>query len=113
MDTMRSSHGGWSMNRLVSLRRLGARLSRNRADEAIPGTAAPSAGPGRETAQLERRTLTVLFADVVGSTVYAEQLDPELWRNALSRFHETCLEEFRKRGSGQARIIGDGIMCYF
>src|SRR5688572_29769841 len=37
----------------------------------------------------ERRLITILFTDIVGSTALAEQLDPEAWRLTVARVHET------------------------
>jgi class 3 adenylate cyclase len=42
--------------------------------------------------EAERRQLTVLFCDLVDSTVLASQLDPEEWREVVRAYQETCAE---------------------
>ena len=49
------------------------------------------AGPGRR-AEGERRVVTVLFSDVVGSTALAEQMDPEDWTEIMNAAFERLIE---------------------
>lgn len=61
----------------------------------------------------ERRQLTVLFCDIVDSTAFTEQLDPEELRNLLE-VYRTCIMEVVLAQSGHiARYFGDGILVYF
>jgi class 3 adenylate cyclase len=66
---------------------------------------APAAG--------ERRQLTVMFCDVVGSTTLSEQQDPELVGEVLRSYQVTCDRVVRRYGGRIARFIGDGILAYF
>jgi class 3 adenylate cyclase/predicted ATPase len=82
------------------------------------GDAAPAAdatGPRPVTASAggERRHLTVLFCDLVGSTEIAAQLDPEEWREVVSGYHHTAAEAITGYGGHVAKYLGDGVMAYF
>jgi class 3 adenylate cyclase/tetratricopeptide (TPR) repeat protein len=61
----------------------------------------------------ERRLLTMLFCDLVGSTPLSQQLDPEELRAALRRYQDTVLKAITKYGGVVANIKGDGVMAYF
>jgi class 3 adenylate cyclase len=61
----------------------------------------------------ERRQLTVMFCDVVGSTVLSQQRDPELVREVLRSYQATCDEVVRRYDGRIARYIGDGVLAYF
>ena len=65
----------------------------------------------RETA--ERRQLTVLFCDLVGSTALAERLDPEDLRDVLRLYHALCAEVVARFGGEVAEVAGDGVAVYF
>src|SRR3984893_17523343 len=61
----------------------------------------------------ERRHLTVLFCDLVGSTAIAAQLDPEEWRETVAGDQSASAEAIaRLRGHG-AKYLGDGVMAFF
>jgi class 3 adenylate cyclase/predicted ATPase len=61
----------------------------------------------------ERRHLTVLFCDMVGSTALASQLDPEELRDVMRPFFERCEEIIKGTGGHPARYMGDGVLAYF
>ena len=61
----------------------------------------------------ERRHLTVLFCDLVGSTAIAARLDPEEWREALAGFHRVAAEAITRFEGHVAKYLGDGVMAYF
>ncbi len=67
---------------------------------------------GHSTAA-ERRQLTVMFCDLVGSSRLSERLDPEQWREILRRYQSTCTETIKHYDGYIARFVGDGIMTYF
>ena len=61
----------------------------------------------------ERRVITILFTDVVGSTSLAEKLDPEEWREIVARLH-TAVGDIIGRHHGQvAQYLGDGLLALF
>ncbi len=64
-------------------------------------------------ADAERRQVTVLFSDVVGSTQLSEQMDPEELRQLIRRYHELCALEIATRDGYLAQLLGDGVLAYF
>jgi class 3 adenylate cyclase len=60
-----------------------------------------------------RRTVTVLFADIVGSTSLGEQLDPEVVRNVLGRQFATARGVIERHGGTVEKFIGDAVMAVF
>ncbi len=76
-----------------------------------PGaTEAPKAGA---KPQVERRRLTVMFVDLVGSTALGTRLDPEDLREVISAHHNCVTNLVSENGGYVARYIGDGILAYF
>lgn len=72
----------------------------------------PSDGPAREkTVQL--RQLTLVFADLVGSTQLSNELDLEQYHDALRAFQKCCLAAIRKHFGYFAQFAGDGVVAYF
>jgi class 3 adenylate cyclase/tetratricopeptide (TPR) repeat protein len=69
--------------------------------------------PTTEPAEAERRQLTVLFCDVVGSTHLAETLDAEDLRNLLLSFQKVCAEAVQRHEGQIGLFIGDGVNAYF
>jgi class 3 adenylate cyclase/tetratricopeptide (TPR) repeat protein len=61
----------------------------------------------------ERRHLTVLFCDLVGSTAIAAQLDPEEWRETVGGYHRAAAEAINRFGGHVAKYLGDGVMAFF
>jgi len=72
----------------------------------------PVARPNRNRAG-ERRIITVLFCDVVGSTALAEQFDPEDWADIMNEVFEYLNEPIYRFGGTVARLMGDGILALF
>jgi class 3 adenylate cyclase/predicted ATPase len=72
-------------------------------------------GPGADVApaRAERRHLSVLFCDVVGSTPISERLDAEDFREVLRAFQRTVGEAVRAHDGRIAQYVGDGIVAYF
>ena len=77
----------------------------------------PSApAPAQSLAQLdsaERRHLTVMFCDLVGSTELAAALDVEDWRNLISAYLDAASEAVTLMGGRVAKTLGDGLMALF
>jgi class 3 adenylate cyclase/tetratricopeptide (TPR) repeat protein len=61
----------------------------------------------------ERKLVTVLFADVTGSTSLGEQLDPERLREVLQTYFEAMREEVEAEGGTVEKFIGDAVMAAF
>src|SRR5881396_1758003 len=65
------------------------------------------------TGAAERRVVTVLFADLVGSTRLTKQLDPEPMRTLIARFFAAMREEIARYGGTIEKFIGDAVMAVF
>src|SRR5256712_2716019 len=77
---------------------------------------APQGQPAPGTAPLpeaERRQLTVLFCDLVDSTVLASQLDPEELREVVRAYQEVCAKVIARFDGHIAQYLGDGLLVYF
>jgi class 3 adenylate cyclase len=61
----------------------------------------------------ERRIVTVLFADMAGSTALGEQLDPEEMRALLARYYTVARETVQEYGGTVEKFIGDAVMAVF
>ncbi|MGB3534543.1 MAG: adenylate/guanylate cyclase domain-containing protein [Microcoleaceae cyanobacterium] len=61
----------------------------------------------------ERRHLTVMFCDLVGSTAISEQLDPEELRDLIQKYQQTCANILMRVDGYIAQYLGDGILVYF
>ena len=81
-------------------------------DEAAPVPAETTTEPVRPQ-EAERRHLTVMFCDLVGSTALSARLDPEDMRTLIGEYH-SCITEVINRYQGIiARYMGDGVLVYF
>src|SRR5262245_57232158 len=67
--------------------------------------------PARDTA--ERRQVTVMFSDLVGSTALSVRMDPEDLREVISAYQRYVAETVRRFGGFVARYLGDGVLIYF
>jgi class 3 adenylate cyclase/predicted ATPase len=61
----------------------------------------------------ERRQLTVLFCDLVGSTPLSQQLDAEEWRDLLAQYQKAAAGAVVRFGGHVAKNLGDGLLIYF
>jgi class 3 adenylate cyclase len=75
----------------------------------------PAAPPPAENAGVapERRQLTVLFCDLVGSTLLSARLDPEDLREIVGAYHRCVTQIVEGFGGFVARYMGDGVLVYF
>ena len=80
-----------------------------------PAAAAPEPAPAgpADTSAAERRHLTILFCDVVGSTELATRLDPEDLREVIGAYQRAAAEVLGRFGGFVAKYMGDGILAYF
>ncbi len=76
-----------------------------------PACSAPVPESGRHTE--ERKLVTVLFADLVGSTELADAQDPERTRALLDRFYESMAAEIERVGGTVEKFVGDAVMAAF
>jgi class 3 adenylate cyclase/predicted ATPase len=76
------------------------------------GATAVSA-PESPPAEAERRQLTVMFCDLVDSTVLASQLDPEELREVVRAYQEVCARVIARFEGHIAQYLGDGLLVYF
>jgi class 3 adenylate cyclase len=78
------------------------------ADETTFGPSPPASGP-----QAERRQLTVMFVDLVGSTALSAKLDPEDMRDVIHAYQNTVAGEIARFEGHVAKFMGDGVLAYF
>src|SRR4029453_3861778 len=95
---------------------LGARLKLLRAVAAL-STGEPPVSPEITTAaprtDAERRQVTVMFSDLVGSTALSSRMDLEDLREVISAYQTSVAETVRRFGGFVARYLGDGVLIYF
>src|SRR5262249_44617783 len=77
--------------------------------EPIPST---TAAPAKDTAA-ERRQVTVMFSDLVGSTALSAHMDPEDLREVISAYQKCVAETVQRFGGFVAKFMGDGVLVYF
>jgi class 3 adenylate cyclase/predicted ATPase len=77
------------------------------------GAAPGSISTAPRTPEAERRQLTVLFCDLVGSTALAARLDPEDMGGVIRAYQGACAETVERWGGHVAKYMGDGVLAYF
>ena len=88
-----------------------------RADE-LPVDPGPASAPLQRSDELrqpgaERRQLTILFCDLVGSTELSHRLDPEDYRSIIACFQHACANTIARFDGFLAKYMGDGVLAYF
>jgi class 3 adenylate cyclase/predicted ATPase len=82
-----------------------------------PASAAAEPGPPPlkpiTRQEVERRQVTILFCDLVGSTALSAQLDPEDLRGVIGTYHRCCGGVIEAAGGFVAKYMGDGMLAYF
>lgn len=78
-----------------------------------PATTTEPARPANAARHAERRQLTVMFCDLVGSTDLSEKLDPEDLREVVRAYQKTAEEVIHRFGGHIAQYLGDGLLVYF
>ena len=80
---------------------------------ALTATPASAPPPAPASAQAERRQLTVMFCDLVGSTALSTGMDPEDLRDVIASYQNRCSAAIRRYDGFVAKYMGDGILVYF
>jgi len=93
---------GHRVKLLAAIRQLG--------ETTVEPTATPAAKP-QDTA--ERRQVTVMFSDLVGSTALSTRMDPEDLREVISAYQKCVAETVDRFGGFVAKYMGDGVLVYF
>src|SRR5262249_27298898 len=78
--------------------------------EALEPVAEPTAAHGGEA---ERRQLTVMFCDLVGSTPLSTRYDPEDLREIVGTYHRCVADTIARFAGFVAKYMGDGVLIYF
>jgi hypothetical protein len=67
----------------------------------------------KRPSEAERRQLTVMFVDLVGSTELSRKLDPEDMRAVIAAYQHACSDVIRRYDGHVAKFMGDGVLAYF
>ena len=94
-------------------RRMLAAISELAGAAAAPGPTTTTAAPATPQDSAERRQLTVMFCDLVGSTELSGRLDPEDLRAVIGTYHRCCTELVERNGGFVAKYMGDGVPRLF
>lgn len=82
-------------------------------DRSKPSTVEAKIQFGASEPVAERRQLTVMFIDLVGSTALASRLDPEDLREIIGAYHRCAADTIARFGGFVAKYMGDGVLVYF
>src|ERR1700747_1033217 len=77
-----------------------------------PATAS-SAPSAHSEDRAERRQVTVMFSDLVGSTALSTRMDPEDLREVISAYQKCVADTVQRFGGFVAKFMGDGVLIYF
>lgn len=80
---------------------------------AAPQSVAGKILSARERMQGERKLVTALFTDIVGSTSLAEGMDPERWAGIVSKTHRIVSQAVYRYEGTIAQLLGDGVLAFF
>jgi class 3 adenylate cyclase len=86
---------------------------RNRLEHEAPRPAVSPAPPVAPYDTAERRQVTVMFSDLVGSTALSARMDPEDLREVISAYKKCVAETVGRFGGFVAKYMGDGVLVYF
>jgi predicted ATPase/class 3 adenylate cyclase len=78
-----------------------------------PGTPPNKSETQSATVEAERRQLTVMFCDLVGSTAFSQHLDPEDLRELMRHYQDAVAGAVTRYGGHIAKYLGDGVLVYF
>jgi class 3 adenylate cyclase len=80
---------------------------------AVPVSPQPALIEPKAHDAAERRQVTVMFSDLVGSTALSARMDPEDLREVISAYQKSVAETVRRFGGFAAKYLGDGVLVYF
>jgi class 3 adenylate cyclase len=81
--------------------------------EPTPAAPTPERQDATAAAEAERRQVTVMFCDLVGSTALSARLDPEDLRAVIGAYHRCAAAVIQGTGGFVAKYMGDGVLAYF
>ena len=99
-----------------AIKRLNDRSTSSRSLDQTKSRSSLNAAPNTDLDQgseAERRHLTVMFVDLVGSTEMAGRLDPEDMRNVITNYQNAVASVVTQHEGYVAKFMGDGVLCYF
>jgi class 3 adenylate cyclase/predicted ATPase len=85
----------------------------NVVEKGAPKPAPPAAAPVAPQDAAERRQVTVMFSDLVGSTALSARMDPEDLREVISSYQKCVAGTVERFGGFVAKYMGDGVLVYF
>ena len=85
----------------------------NGVEKGTPKPAPPAAASTAPQDTAERRQVTVMFSDLVGSTALSARIDPEDLHEVISTYQKTVAETVRRFNGFLAKYMGDGVLVYF
>ena len=80
---------------------------------AVDAATASSTASAHPEDRAERRQVTVMFSDLVGSTALSSRMDPEDLREVISAYQKCVAETVQRFGGFVAKYMGDGVLVYF
>jgi class 3 adenylate cyclase/predicted ATPase len=82
-------------------------------NDVVPSPAKSATTPAVTRNEAERRQLTVMFIDLVGSTELSQRLDPEEMRDLIGAYQTRVSTEITRYDGHVAKLMGDGVLAYF
>jgi class 3 adenylate cyclase len=98
---------------VIGVQLLRAIAELNGVEKGAPKPAPPAAAPVAPQDAAERRQVTVIFSDLVGSTALAGRMDPEDLREVISAYQECVADTVQRSGGFVAKYLGDAVLVYF
>jgi class 3 adenylate cyclase len=102
---------GLSLGHRLQLLRAIAELPSREKDAAKTAAVTAASSAPQDTA--ERRQVTVMFSDLVGSTALSARMDPEDLREVISAYQKSAARTVERFGGFVAKYMGDGVLVYF
>src|SRR5580700_3863500 len=100
-------------NRRRLLKAIAERNSKTVSSDQAPLLDTSSATPESGSGDAERRQVTVMFIDMVGSTALSAKIDPELLGGVIRRYQDAVAGVIGRYGGFVAKFMGDGVLAYF